>query len=361
MSMPATPASTRREELDERLLTYHGKGLAEVLDMVDYLRDEGDTVIVGGSLSVGLGNRFSDVDTVLVGPATKTSAVPLQHWAGSLRIDAWTRSTAAVAELFADAEAALANPAPLLRAFGNTEQEQQLKLLHRIAFGVIVEGEPVRSVGGRDHGAIARDLLTREYAERQRESACVARLALAAGRELLAAVSARLAVEEGLHAALHARGVPFSGDKWLQEQLTPHDDLAQVHARFANLPLAAELATFVGDALEAAERLTGLPLGEADLVGGLRWAADDLQLLPLAGGHVLAARRANTGWELSAEDAAAWTELATTLDAGTFAHPPTGAVAQASLAIRLYEQGVCTPSWQRGVPLSALTLATEVA
>lgn len=358
--MTAT-ATERRSVLDERLIGYHGHGLTDVLEMLDYLRDEGDTVIAGGSLSIGLGNALSDVDMVLVGPSTKTSAVPLQHWVGGLRIDAWTRSTADVDALFAEAEAALVSPAPLLRVFGNTEQEQQLKLLHRIAFGVLVEGDAVRPSTSRDPQTVAADLLTREYAERLRESACVARLALDAGRVRSAVYSAREALEEALHALIHARGMPFTGDKWLQEQLVGRPELAGLHAAFLDLPTgpAGDPAHFVEEALAAAEQLVGLSLAATELTQGLRWkVSGELQLLPLSGEHVLVGPESGSAWTLDAAEAEAWTALATTLDGGLVDHPA-GSPAEAALCVRLHEQGVLTPTWDRGVPLTLLTLDQE--
>lgn len=385
--MTAAPTADRRTRLDERLRGYHaGKGLTEMLELLDYLREPGDTVIAGGSLSIGLGNVLSDLDVVLVGDTTRTSAVPLQHWidrgesartigepkdrkgspaAGSLRIDVWTRSTANVDELFTEAEEALASPTPLLRVFGNTEQEQQLKLLHRIAFGVLVDGEPVQpnTPSSRTPQQIAVDLLTREYAERLRESATIARLAASAGRLLTASFSARQALEEALHAVLHAGGVPFSGDKWLQEQLRPFPELLALHTRFLDVPRrstgAAEVHSYVDAALADAEDLLGLSLSPADLTFGLQWKAPALTLLPLAGQHLLVDATAGTSWELDDEDAAAWEPLASGRASDGLIPHPEGPAGAAALAVRLHEQGLFTPTWQHGVPITALTINPE--
>lgn len=386
--MTAVPTADRRARLDERLRDYHdGTGLTEMLELLDYLRDPGDSVIAGGSLSIGLGNVLSDLDVVLVGDATRTSAVPLQHWLekggtagpagdggdatgtpapGSVRIDVWTRSTANVDELFTEAEEALASPTPLLRVFGNTEQEQQLKLLHRIAFGVLVDGDPVQPTtpSSRTPQEIAVDLLTREYAERLRESAMIARLAASAGRLLTASFSARQALEEALHAVLHAGGVPFSGDKWLQEQLRPFPDLLALHARFLDVPRrstgAAEVHSYIDGALADAEDLLGLSLSPADLTFGLQWKAPPLTLLPLAGQHLLVDAQAGTSWALDDADADAWERLASArTDDGLIPHP-VGHASATALAVRLHEQGVFTPTWQHGVPITALTIKPEV-
>lgn len=385
--MTAVSTADRRSRLDERLRGYHaGKGLTEMLELLDYLREPGDTVIAGGSLSIDLGNVLSDLDVVLVGDTTRTSAVPLQHWldrgagapspgeardaagapaAGSFRIDVWTRSTANVDDLFTEAEDALASPTPLLRVFGNTEQEQQLKLLHRIAFGVLVAGEPVQPTtpSSRTPQQIAVDLLTREYTERLRESATIARLAAESGRLLTASFSARQALEEALHAVLHAGGVPFSGDKWLQEQLRPFPELHALHGRFLDVPRrstgAAEVQNYIDGALADAEHLLGLSLAPADLTFGLQWKSPAFALLPLAGEHLLVDTPTGTSWELDDAEANAWQRLAgARTNEGLIPHPAGDAGATA-LAVRLHEQGVFTPTWQHGVPIAALTIKPE--
>ncbi len=115
--------AARRQQVDDRLHGCHGVGLADVLDCVDYLREEGDTVIAGGSLAWGLGNRLSDFDVVVVGAGTSPSRVPLEHWVKTLRVAAWTRSHEGVARLFAHAAGALESGAPLQGSFGTQEEE----------------------------------------------------------------------------------------------------------------------------------------------------------------------------------------------------------------------------------------------
>ncbi len=353
MTQPVT--DDRAARLQARLLDYHEQDMAAVLDLVDYLREDGDTVIAGGSLSIDQGNRESDLDMVLVGPTTKTSAVPLEHWVGTLRVDAWTRNTGDVDALFLQAEEALASDGPLLNAFGNAVQEQQLKLLHRIAFGVLIEGPPIRPATQRGPSELARDLLTREYAERARESAMVAGLALVAGRDMTAATIARVAVEEALHSVLHGRGAPFSGDKWLSEQLVGTGDLVALHEEVAVLPARGEpLAPFTERALAIAAGLLGIDLAPAALGPDLAWAYDGLALMPLGGRKILASRPHGTAWELDADEAAAWTALSASAEDGRFDHPQADA-AQAALCVKLYEQGVLKLAWKCGVPLDSLT------
>lgn len=356
MTQPVT--DERRARLEGRLSGYHGQDLAAVLELIDYLREDGDAVIAGGSLSIDQGNRESDLDMVIVGPTTKTSAVPLEHWVGSLRVDAWTRSVADIDALFLQAEAALASDAPISGAFGNAVQEQQLKLLHRIAFGVLVDGDPVRPGAVRGPRELATGLLTREYAERARESSMVAGLALAAGHELAAATLARVAAEEALHSVLHGRGAPFSGDKWLGEQLAADARLLGLHAEVATLPArGTPLEPYARRALSIAAELLGLDLSPQALAPDLAWASDGLRLLPLAGRKVLASRPHGSAWELSDGEAAAWTRLAADSDDGVFAHP--GEPEAEALCATLYEQGLLKLVWRVGVPLSALAPLTD--
>ncbi|MDQ8045894.1 MAG: hypothetical protein AAGC46_06185 [Solirubrobacteraceae bacterium] len=356
MTQPVT--DERRARLEQRIGEYHGQDLAAVLDLIDYLRDEdgGDTVIAGGSLSIDQGNRESDLDMVVVGAGVKTSAVPLEHWVGSLRVDAWTRSVADVDALFLQAEEALASDAPLSGAFGNAVQEQQLKLLHRIAFGLVVDGAPVRPASARGPVELALDLLTREYAERARESAMVAGLALAAGRDLTAATVARVGAEEALHAVLHGRGAAFSGDKWLSEQLIPMPDLQALHEEVAILPARGEpLGPYAERALTIIGELLGLDVTPAALGCDLSWSYSGLTLLPLAGRKVLASKDHAAAWELDDAEASAWADLSGGEVDGTFPHP-TDAPAAEALCASLYEQGVLKLAWRVGVPLGALTL-----
>jgi hypothetical protein len=328
------------EALDARLRGFHDVGVAEVLDVVGYLRDTGDTVIAGGSLTFGLGNRLSDFDVVICGAQTSRSLVPLEHWVKTLRVDVWTRSHDDVDKLFVLAREALDRDTPIGGAFGSIEQEQQLKLLHRIAFGLELDGPALAPASVPDFRAVARDLVVREYAERLRESLFVARSATRTGRWLAAVSNAREAVEEAFTVVLTSRGVPFTGDKWLHERLRSHaPDLREAYRRFAALPTAdRECAAYVGDALALATRLTGLT-GE----GEPGWQVDGLELCKTGDTHVLVAPRHGTVHAMSDVDVKAWEERDTDFCFG------------------LYERGLAKPDWTRGVPLGELTIAGESA
>src|SRR5436190_19083432 len=103
----------RRDALERRIHEYHGVSLATVLGLIDYLRDPGDSVIAGGSLSLGLGNQRSDLDVVIAGRDTAGSGrMPLEHWERSLRVDAWKLNQETIDELFERADRGLASEEP---------------------------------------------------------------------------------------------------------------------------------------------------------------------------------------------------------------------------------------------------------
>jgi hypothetical protein len=357
----------RREVLETRMRGFHGVGVDGVLDVVDYLREPGDTVIAGGSLTFGLGNRLSDFDVVICGPVTSRSLVPLQHWVSSLRVDVWTRSHADIDALFVHAERALVRPAPIAGAFGSVEQEQQFKLLHRVAFGLELAGPPLAPASVPDFRTVARDLVLREYAERLRESIWVAQLAARSQRWLTAVVNAREAVEEAFTVVLAARGVPFTGDKWLHERLKSHaPDLREAYRRYASLPTAADdCADYVTDAVALAGRLTGVPTEMEELTGRASWVGSDLHLCKTGDTRLLVAPEVGGLWELSEMDAAAWASLAGVAEPAADGSDRTvwrcGGRAETDFCLGLYEHGLVQLGWDRGVPVSELAITAEPA
>ncbi|HEX8743227.1 MAG TPA: nucleotidyltransferase domain-containing protein [Thermoleophilaceae bacterium] len=346
--------------LERRIGEYHEVTMAEVLDVVAYLRDDGDSVIVGGSLAIGLGNRLSDLDVVVAGRETPASQVPLEHWVKSLRVDVWLRSQRDVDALFERAESALESERPLQGAFGSVDEEQELKLLHRVAFGLHWDG-PELVPSTRDYRDIARDLVVREYAERMRESACVAMLAHPAGRDRAAGVNARLAVEEAMQAVLADRGHPWSGDKWLQVRLQEHEsECHDLYRPYAVLPEpGSDVGGFVRGAAELAERMTGVELALERLVPLFAWSPAELRSFSLGGERVLVATEPGMLWRLEEAEAAAWERL---VDRYGERGPWPAAEcdpAEASLAVELYERGVVAMVWSRGVTAAELAHVGE--
>ncbi|GAA1799086.1 hypothetical protein HC028_13275 [Planosporangium flavigriseum] len=369
-----TPAENRRRAaLDARLRGFHGVGVSDVLAVVDYLREPADTVIAGGSLTFGLGNRLSDFDVVVCGATTARSLVPLQHWVSTLRVDVWTRSHADINALFVLAAQALGRHAPIAGAFGSVEQEQQLKLLHRVAFGLGLAGAPLAPASVPDFRAVARDLVLREYAERLRESIWVAQLAARSHRWLTAVVNAREAVEEAFTVVLTACGVPFTGDKWLHERLKSHaPDLRDAYRRYASLPTGvADCAAYVADAVALVGRLTGVPTEPDQLTALVSWVGSGLSVCKTGDTWLLVAPAVGGLWELSEAELAAWRELAESAMT-TIAEPAGAGVAETRVwrgggraetdfCLGLYERGLAQPRWDRGVPVAELAVASEVA
>ena len=141
MPTRASSDTDAASQLAARLQNYHSVTIEQVLKMVDYVRDEGDSVIAGGSLAVGLGNQLSDLDVVVAGgDTTMSSRVPLEHFVGSLRIDVWKMSQALIDSVFERAGRSLRQQGRLDELFANLDDEVNLKLLHRIAFGITLDG-----------------------------------------------------------------------------------------------------------------------------------------------------------------------------------------------------------------------------
>lgn len=359
--MTPSTLSDAREALASRLRDYHAVSIEEVLDTVAYLREAGDSVIAGGSLAVGLGNRLSDLDLVIVGDKTiESSRVPLEHFVGSLRVDAWVMSQALIDEVFQRAEQGLTQAGRLDDLFANVDDEVNLKLLHRVAFGIVLDGPAVQSSASRDHTAIAKDVVVREYLERTREHAFLAQLAAARDRPMLAAINARDAIEEALHAVITARGVPFTGHKWLQERLASDAfELDQCYEPFATLPPpAAEWRSFVRDAIDRCETLTGVSLKVDDVAPCCSWINSELSRAQIGPTSLLLSVKAGGLWELDESEANIWRDLAggdrdeqrrewrcseLTPD-------------QTALCFDLYEKGLLLLHWSEGIQPAQITL-----
>ncbi len=348
--------SARRQALDQRLRTYHGVDLADALEFIDYLRDETDTVLVGGSLAYGLGNGLSDLDIVIAGPdmAESSSRMPLEHWVGSLRVDVWKLAKREIEELFARAEECLADDAPFDGAFGTVLEQADLKLLHRFAHGIVLDGPALRPAG-RPYRELAREIVVREFAERMRNAAFAAQVALATAHPLAAVTSARFAVEDALQAAVAARGVPFSDSKWLQTRLMNDlPELLAVYEPFRRLPETADGAPeFVTAAIETCERLTGFDLAVEALSAAAQWENSDLRLMEVGPERLLLSTKHATLWELNG-DAQTWGEL------GEEDAWPCEACDedQTRLCFELHRRGLVALRWTRGIPVDDLTFET---
>jgi hypothetical protein len=347
-------------KLAQRLREFHGVELEQVLEVIGYLRDGEDSVLVGGSLAYGLGNDKSDLDIVIAVPpgGESSSRMPLEHFIDSLRVDAWKLRTDEIQEIFERARQCLGSEAPFAGAFGDVFEQADLKLLHRFAHGVLIDGVPLTPTDD-DYRSVARDLLVREYAERMRRSLYVAQLALANGAATAAAINARFGVEEALQAVIAARGFPFSDNKWLRTRLDEDaPDLREAYMPFAILPAdPEECRRFVATAVSMARELLGKRLdGELlavdaawENVGLTHFGAGDLRLLVSPDQDVV--------FELDAEEAEAWQQLGE----GPCWSCASCSPAQMRLCYLLYAQGMMKLAWARGVPLAELDVLEEGA
>ncbi len=357
----------RREELATRVERYHGVTLAQVLAEVEYLRDPGDSVIAGGSLAYGLGNHLSDLDLLVAGSTTvESSRVPLEQFIGSLRVDVWKLAQDLIEETFDRAEEALASPAALHGSFGDVDHETDLKLLHRIAFGAVVDGGEIEPPPGRDYQAVAANLVVREYAERMRSSALLAQLALPGGRPVVAVVNGRQAVEEALNATIASRGLPFSGDKWLRERLAGvAADLADLYEPFRQLPddPTAAAEGFVAAAVATCRRLWTLDLAPEALMRAARWSNTDVRKATIGDERLLLSAKFGGLWRLDGAEADAWDQLVAAADGdeqdASWSLAECDAEAQ-GLCLRLHEHGLLELRWSEGVAVRDLDPAGEV-
>jgi predicted nucleotidyltransferase len=354
-------SSEQIAELAQRVRDFHGVELDQVLDVIDYLREGHDSVLVGGSLAYGLGNRKSDLDIVVAVPpgGESSSRMPLEHFIDSLRVDVWKLRKDELEELFERAKERLDSEGPFAGAFGDVFEQADLKLLHRVAYGVVIDGAPLVSPGDGGYRTVARDLLAREYAERMRHSAFVAQLALESGGAVAAAINARFAVEEALQAAIAARGLPFSDNKWLRVRLDEDaPDLREAYMPFAVLPEGlGESRRFVEAAVLAAQDLSGVVLTRSELAVDAAWENAGLQLLPAGDLRLLVSPDQDVVFELSGEEAEAWQALGKSPVWSCATCTPV----QMELCYSIYAQGMLKLAWSRGLPVGELTMLREEA
>jgi predicted nucleotidyltransferase len=346
-----------RSALVDKLAAYHSVEIRQVLDTIAYLRSDGDSVIAGGSLAMGLGNHLSDLDIVIVGERTVASSrVPLEHFLDSLRVDVWVMSQMLIDEVFRRADRSLRTNGRVDDLFGDVDNEVNLKLVHRIAFGVHLDGPALcrAALAARSHAEIARELVVREYLERMREHVLLAQLAMTFDRRVMAVVNAREAVEEALHATITAGGAPFTGHKWLAERLIKeHPTLARRHRRFATLPGAGEKwRVFVNEAIDECETLSKFELALADLVPRCCWVNSDLRSTRIGLNRVmLVSCKVGGIWQLDPQEIHTWRSLVGSDEDPSGASWRCSELApeQTALCVELYEEGLLSLCWLSGL------------
>lgn len=355
----------RRRELGLQIEEFYGVTLEQVLGEIEYLRDAGDTVIAGGSLAYGLGNGRSDLDIVVTGPTTvESSRVPLEHFLGSLRVDVWKLSQELIEASFRRAEKALASEEEVLGDFGDIDNEDGFKLLHRIAFGLVIDGRELQ-FEALDCREVASGLVTREYAERMRASALTAQLTLRASRSIAAVFNARLAVESALNIAVLRRGFPFCSEKWLGERLDAElPELASLYEPFRRLPAdpARDGAGFVEAALRVCTEMWGLELEFEALAELARWHnAEDIRLVEIGADRFLLAPRSGALWEFDESDTNVWRRLTAETGEQDDGWGPADCDPEGlTLCVRLYEHGLLGLRWTEGVPIGMLDAERRV-
>jgi hypothetical protein len=351
---------TRRAALDQRLQDYHGATLERVLEMIDYLRDPGDSVLAGGSLTsgTGMGNQRSDLDVVICGKDSESSQMPLEHWLDGLRIDAWKRKQDDIDEVFERARKRLASDQPFHGAFGDVEEQASLKFLHRIAYGIILDGPALKPTGTWNYQDVARDLVVREYAERMRESAFVAQLSTDAGNSIGATLNARAAVEDAMNATVTSWGMPFTDNKWLRERLANDaSELEPLYRPFAVVPDdGGDPSEFVGAAFETCQGLTGVEMSRAALLRDAAWLNTDLKLMKVGDAQMLLSTKEGGLWRLEDGEVTAWEGLE---GEGPW-HCTDCDEEQIQLCFQLYSRGLVKLRWARGLPTDELDLQEAV-
>lgn len=360
MAVSTTEQGNRRNRLDGQIMSHHGVSLDQVLEVIAYLREDGDSVLAGGSLAYGLGNGRSDLDIVLAGPATQESSsrMPLEHFIESLRVDVWKLKQDEIDELFLRASHLVADERPMVGVIGTILEQADFKLLHRIAHGIVLDGPPLVPGEVRDYREVARDVIIREYAERMRGSLYVAQLALAAGDWVGAAVNARFGVEEALQAVLASRSLPFSDNKWLQVRLAGDaPDLRALYRPFSILPEAnSGVEAFVDGAVRCAEELIGVQLQALTLASLACWRNTDLRLHRAGPVRLLMSSSQGAVWELDERDVESWESLGVQ-DNDLMCD--TCSPAQMELCFELYQQGALRLEWTRGLPMGDLDIRRE--
>jgi hypothetical protein len=286
----------------------------------------------------------------------ESSRVPIEHFIGSLRVDVWKLAQGLIEDSFDRAQRALAAEDTLLGSFGDTEHDDELKLLHRIAFGVVIDGDGIHARPKRDYRAVAAGLVVREYLERMRTSALLAHLALGAERSVAAVVNARLAVEDALNAAVAHRQLPFSGGKWLGERLSSQtSDLAHVYEPFRQLPNTPheEAKQFVEKALATCAEMWTLDLNLEALTPMAKWVNADLQVAEIGGDRLLLAPRFGALWTLDEKEVAIWRQLVSSVaeNRDTGRELCAYNAEELSMCLRLHEQGLLDLQWIKGVAI----------
>lgn len=305
--------------LTRLLQRYHGVTIEDVLQLVEYLREPDDAVMLTGSLAVGLGNQKSDLDLMLLGSTTAFSAaVPLTHFVSSLRVDVWKLDERVIDRLAASAEAALDTP-PVRRLVSF----QDAQLLQRYACGVVIDGQP--SLEQSALFPVVTRLAKKYFTEMVVRDAGYALLARERGLDLAAAVTARRALESAAEVRLAGLGHPFFGPKWIHHRLRVLDpdgwDAIEQHLVLPEVDDAFGLERAALASIELATSFADTDLTVA--LDATRFYNPGSELKSPGSKHLLIDQGESTVIELSDEEAAVWSAHLGT-DKGTVSGPVAG-------------------------------------
>jgi hypothetical protein len=299
------------ERAREVLADLFGLELPDVLELISYLRAEKDFAVVAGSVAVGLGNQASDLDVIVAGGAQESSAaLPLTHFLGKARVDVWRLDIARLEELAERGRAALAERAPIQA----TLTESDIRILQRLAFGLVIDGQPSELLSSPTARSVVCALCERHFAEAASRAAVIAHFC----RQDLDMVGAAWSARRGLDAAGEARlarsGRPLIGAKWLYHRLRDHDGewWADV-AAYTVLPESfAEQCVqgYVGRCLDKAGAALGLDLGYDALAARFEWKARASRYQKLGDKHLLLDLKQYRLIEVTSDEAGWWQELA---------------------------------------------------
>jgi predicted nucleotidyltransferase len=206
------------ERFRARLRMTHAIEVDGIVDAVSYLVEPDDTVIFGGSLAFGFGNRSSDLDIIVVSGGKDDDAIPVQRFIDGLRVEVWRIAAARLREVINRADAATRAHDPIEDAF------EDVRLLTRVGYGPVWAGRTPSELFGCDVPRICSDFMVARLTQ-----ACAVRLGYAdlAMRQpdvLHAAHQSRAALEMAVQAVLTRRTQTFPGRKFLYQQAQRDDE-----------------------------------------------------------------------------------------------------------------------------------------
>jgi nucleotidyltransferase-like protein len=333
------PRRVRPGEAD-RLLAELGKPrLEKIVSVAAQVSFPDESIILGGSIGLGLGNYRSDIDVVLLSPASPPRpAGPFQIFADGERIEVVRASLFELRSMVTYLADALASAQPIRLSHAD------LRLLSRAAYGCRAGGAPLNPKVEEELVQICHLTAIRRSTEAARQHALVAALALEQADGLIAAWNLRGALEAVLQEEMLRSGAPYAGSKWLPEQLAASGHGTRL-LPLLDLPADGSEQAFVTACLTEVERVLRTPTTVRALGHHARWSISGLDEYCLGQRNVLVQREHNAVTELTPDDHAAWNELSATASSQPIGTEPRPA---RDLAWRLYVRGLTLIRWTRG-------------